>query len=77
MFGTATANTIDVWLWPTTAAMLSAKSRPGTDNMMSVQRMMSESTQPPKPPASSPKKAPIAAPINSDRTPITSEALAP
>ena len=77
MFGTATAIITAVWLWPSTTTMLSASSKPGTASRMSVSRIISESTQPPKAPAAMPIAAPMTAPIANETMPMINEARAP
>lgn len=77
MLGTATAIMTAIWLCPSTAAIDSARSKPGTASMTSVTRMITESTQPPNAPASKPNNAPMEAPIASDTMPMTSDARAP
>ncbi len=62
---------------PSTAAIPMAKSRPGMDSMMSVMRMTSASTQPPKAPARRPTAMPTEAPSRSDTTPTSSDCRAP
>ena len=63
----------EVRLCPSTAAMEMASSRPGIDSRMSTTRMISESTQPPKAPASRPSSIPPAKPMDVATTPTSSD----
>ena len=73
MFTTPMAIITEVRLRPRRAAMPIASSSPGTASMMSATRMTSESTQPPKAPASRPRPIPTLAPMLTETMPMISE----
>ena len=62
---------------PSAATIPIANKSPGIASMMSIARMIVESTMPPRYPAVDPNTSPIDSPIDTETTPMSSEYLAP
>src|SRR5436190_15564057 len=62
---------------PSAATIPIANSRPGIASMMSMQRMITVSTTPPKKPAREPRTSPTESPTDTATTPMMSESRAP
>jgi hypothetical protein len=62
---------------PIAAATPIARSRLGMASIMSMNRMITVSTRPPRAPAVPPNTSPTNAPNSSDASPMTSEVRAP